>query len=236
MSDAERIAEWCRETLDLRDVQLPEEYFYQSLPLCVIDAVFSIGVKYESARQVVIRYCKHFKQTRLRTNRETTPSKDDQEPIEQFNEKMSSLGIDMFTNEVFKNRQRTSARNGILKSDAVLRFSTVLKKYNINYFQDIPTAMSNPDFQWEIKSIPGQASGVCMSYFFMLAGSEDFIKPDRMILRFLGNAVQTNITTDRAQFLLSQTCGELKTEYPRLTPRRLDYAIWDYQRKHEKRY
>ena len=42
-----------REKLDLRTVELPDEYFYPSLPLCVIDAVFSIGVRYEAVRRAV---------------------------------------------------------------------------------------------------------------------------------------------------------------------------------------
>lgn len=39
--------------------------------------------------------------------------------------------IGEFTNEVFKNRQRTSTPNGILKTDAVLRFAKVRKKVYI---------------------------------------------------------------------------------------------------------
>jgi hypothetical protein len=49
------IAEYARKVLPLSSAKLSEEYFYQSLPLCIIDAVFSIGVKYDSTREVVIR-------------------------------------------------------------------------------------------------------------------------------------------------------------------------------------
>ena len=39
-----KLAFYCRMHLDFTDLQLDQAYFYQSLPLCVIDAVYSIGV------------------------------------------------------------------------------------------------------------------------------------------------------------------------------------------------
>ncbi|MEJ1959689.1 MAG: hypothetical protein WDM70_09960 [Nitrosomonadales bacterium] len=86
--------------------------------------------------------------------------------------------------DVYRNRQRTSARNGILKADAVNRFAAVLRKYNIEYLQDISEALGNTALERDIRSIPGQTSGISLKYFFMLAGSDDLIKPDRMILAF----------------------------------------------------
>lgn len=39
-------------------IEVAEEYGYASLPLCVIDSVFSIGVRYEGVRNVIERYCR----------------------------------------------------------------------------------------------------------------------------------------------------------------------------------
>ena len=44
--DIKQLAKYCDLALNLKDANLSDEYFYQSLPLCVIDAVYSIGVKY----------------------------------------------------------------------------------------------------------------------------------------------------------------------------------------------
>ena len=41
----------------LRKAKLGPEYSYPSLPLCVIDAVFSIGVRYVNARRAVTAWC-----------------------------------------------------------------------------------------------------------------------------------------------------------------------------------
>lgn len=39
-----RLAQYCDKILDLKRAKLNEEYFYQSLPLCVIDSIYSIGI------------------------------------------------------------------------------------------------------------------------------------------------------------------------------------------------
>jgi hypothetical protein len=43
----QRVAERCRQVLRLDRAELSEEYWYAHLPLCVIDAVFSIRVSYQ---------------------------------------------------------------------------------------------------------------------------------------------------------------------------------------------
>lgn len=51
--DVSKLANYCRVKLDLSDIQMPDEYGYSSLPLCIIDAVFSVGVTYTSTRNTV---------------------------------------------------------------------------------------------------------------------------------------------------------------------------------------
>ena len=46
----------CVTDLPLAGARLSDEYYYDSLPQCVIDAVYSIGVNYKSTRNTVIRY------------------------------------------------------------------------------------------------------------------------------------------------------------------------------------
>ena len=44
-------------------LQLDRAYFYQSLLLCVIDVVFSIGVRYSSTEATMRHFREHFKLT-----------------------------------------------------------------------------------------------------------------------------------------------------------------------------
>ena len=50
MKKSELVANYCKRYLSLNNAVLGDEYYYQSLPLYIIDAVFSIGVKYDKLR------------------------------------------------------------------------------------------------------------------------------------------------------------------------------------------
>ena len=227
--DFEKVAALCKAKLDLAHVQLPEEYHYHSLPLCVIDAVFSIGVQYASTRNTVIRFCQHFGIPRLR--KEGIPPPMEQLSMTDFIGIYDEYGIARMTEEVFRNRQRTSTRNGILKSEAVLRFSQVLVQFGIDYLQDTDRIIGNREFEERIQAIPGQRSGISLRYFYMLAGSDAYIKPDRMIARFIYSALNKRMSVDESHEVIMGAYRILVQEFPSLTPRALDYMIWRYQRE-----
>jgi hypothetical protein len=67
-------------------------------------------------------------------------------------------------------------------------------------------------------------------YFAMLTGDENSVKPDRMISRFLHNILDRNISTEEAVHLIQQASIILASKHPHLTPRILDYEVWNFQR------
>ncbi|MDX9852128.1 MAG: hypothetical protein RBT01_16575 [Anaerolineaceae bacterium] len=99
-----------------------------------------------------------------------------------------------------------------------------------NYLQDVQKIMGNAAFEAEIARIPGQSSGLSTRYFYMLAGDENFIKPDRMIRRFIQSAIHRELSFDECQELLVSAHAELVRENPPLTTRSLDHQIWLYQK------
>jgi hypothetical protein len=220
----------CRSRLDLKTAVLGEEYYYSSLTLCVIDAVYSIGVTYGSTRNTVDKYCRYFGMAKLRSDKSMIPTIENQESMSQLSEKFRKYGITGFTEDIFNNRQRTSTKNGILKSEAVYDFSQALRSFNVDYLQDVEKIISNKSFEKEIRSIPGQKSGISLKYFFMLAGSEELVKPDRMISRFVEESTGKKFSSADCQNILVETAGKLKETYPNITPRLLDHQIWSYQR------
>lgn len=224
------VAESCESLLDLDNARLGRENYYQSLPFCVINAVFSIGVRYESVLRVVKRYCKEFDLRELRLYGSPPPPVTDQESLSQFLAKMDEAGLDKFTEEIFQNRQRTSPRNGLLKTEAVYRFACALRKHGVEYLQDVPRIVTSEDVEKDIRAIPGQTSGISWNYFLMLAGSEDMVKPDTMIRRFLKQVMGRPVSQDEAQALLIEASSILIIKYPSMTPRLLDNTIWKYQR------
>ncbi|MBE9047661.1 hypothetical protein IQ255_25200 [Pleurocapsales cyanobacterium LEGE 10410] len=226
----EMLSNCCKQHLNLQNAQLSEEYYYSSLPLCVIDAVFSIGIRYSTTRQVVINFCKRQQVKRLREYGSPYPNKKQQLSVEDILNLYKNHSINELASDFFENRCRTSSRNGILKAEAVFLFSEVLYKYNVNFFQDLPSFIGNIQFENSIKQIPGQKSGISTSYFYMLAGNEDFIKPDRMIIRFVESCIGKNTDINEATRLLKEAHNTLKCDLPTLTLRQLDHEIWKYQK------
>lgn len=224
-----QIAKYCRTHLHLDEDTLDSEGYYNSLPLSVIDTIFSIGAKYESTELTIKRFCTYFGLKRLSDVRYPKPSL--QLSVSDFLNSYDRFGIRRMADEVFQNRQRTSTRNGILKADAVYRVSKLLRDRHVEYLQDVQKILGDPVFETAFQAIPGQTSGISMRYFYMLVGSEDFIKPDRMIARFLEAATHRTMTTTEMHAVLLGVVKLLSADYPQLTPRRLDHMIWSYQRQ-----
>ncbi len=130
--------------------------------------------------------------------------------------------------QVFCNHQRTSTRNGILKAEAVLRFAKILQKYGFERRKDLERSVLPERGEAEIQSLPGQKSGQSLRYFYMLAGNDNWAKPDRHIFRFIQSSLGMPPSVQEAQRLLEKVVDELRPRYPQLTVRLLDYTIWEY--------
>jgi hypothetical protein len=211
-----------RTVIDLTRLSLPQEYFYSCLPLCVIDAVFSIGVNYSAVRATVKRWCDAqspaWPLLRGSNTYEYT--------ISEFLRLLRLHSPDYRAEHIFGNRQRTSARSGVLKAEAVERFSDALSKSGIERLGDTEDPEVNRKAEVMIRTIPGHKSGISFEYFLMLAGSDNFVKADRMICRFIAEATGMPQTPGSARATLLAVAKELG-----VAPRALDYAVWAYQRQ-----
>lgn len=228
-TDADIITACVKRVIPLTTVTLGDEYRYQSLPLCVIDAVFSIGIKYVIVKNVITRYCTYTRQKPFRSC-DKLSSCDMQESINDFCSRPEQNDLATMALNVYGSRNRTSSRNGILKAEAAILFARCLQKHGMQYLQDIHKGIDNPQLEADIRTIPGQKSGLSLKYFWMLTGSDSLIKPDRMILRFLNEAISRHVSSQEALSLLQAVTHRLGDQYPNLTPRLLDHAIWNHQR------
>jgi endonuclease III len=194
-----------------RSVCLPREYTYKSLPLALIDAVFSIGVKYRATENTVERFCRNQSPAWSRFRPEVGP----EHPVSQFLDTVANLKAEEVAERIYGNRQRTSAVNGILKAEAVTRCARVLVSHGIDCFADAWKLQHNATLENEFRKVPGQGSGISFSYLKMLCGDDDGIKPDRHITRFMARHAIADVQQLRA------VAAEL-----RISARMLDYAIW----------
>ncbi len=217
LSKDERVRTLCQKPL-------PPEYSYASLSTMLLDAIFSIGVRYEQVQGVVGRHAKcqnydpwHFGETDpyplpklILEGREGTP--------EQFAEKLG-------------NRGRTSTRAGILKAEAVILAAETLVRHGIVDLQcwrsvdEAALKAAERDF----RKIKGQG-GVSWKYLSMLAGDGDKVKPDRMVVRYVEGALGGHgVLPEEAGGLLVAAAVALRGShgYPStLTARQLDSAVW----------
>lgn len=226
----ENIAAFCKTLLNLSNTRLSDEYYYNSLPFCVIDAVFSIGIRYTITRNVVCNFTNKLQIQRLRGHANPYPKIEGQFSNDSLLRIYEKFDINELTTDFFKSRNRTSPTNGILKSEAVYLFSKVLKDFDVNFLQDVSKIIGNEDFEHAIKKIPGQGSGISTQYFYMLAGDDNFIKADRMIIRFIKSCIQQEVSTKEAFDLITGANNLLSTAFPNLTPRILDHEIWKFQK------
>lgn len=229
------VATYAQAHLALANAKLSDSYYYQSLPLCVVDAVFSVGVRYGQVLKVVEGLCQRQGWARYRHHGRAYPLAKDQARVSAlaalFPGPVSNQAIAMVIlgNMGYVNPR---ASNPTLKAEVVRQFAKVLKESEVETFQDL----ERQDVKWKtmigvkVKALPGMSSGVVVRYFEMLAGNDNQVKPDRMILRFIKDATGENVTADEAVEIVRDVCSLLKVEYPHLTPRMLDHEIWKFQR------
>ncbi len=102
-----RLAHYCHRTLPLEEIAGGRAALgYESLPLCVIDAVWSLNVGQAAVRAVVARYLEWAELSASAV-----------QPLGEFVSVLRELGAERAAEEVFRNRQRTAFGAGsILKA------------------------------------------------------------------------------------------------------------------------
>ena len=193
---------------------------YDSVGLAMIDAIWSIGVRYQSVENVIARY----RAERLAGGHDAEA--DRPQDVRRFIEACG--GPEGFALRV-RNHQRTSSRNGILKAEAVLHEARILEHEGVVVPADLAGASEErlDHLRGRWSAVPGQASGISWRAFCMLVGLAE-VKPDRMIRRYvasaLGRSGESAVGVEEARDLVMATAAHLG-----VSPRELDHAIWSYQ-------
>lgn len=194
---------------------------YKSAPICALDSVFSIGVKYGSVKNVVNRFLHWLGDLPMET--EITTS-----------EVLDRIGYrtDTELSGLLNNFQRTDTHeNSILKSEAYILFLQVMQRFNVETCEDIARMVDDQDFQSTIKSIRGQSSGLTLEYLFILARIESYVKVDRHITRFAQTATGKGNLSKEQIINIVRTASKYMAcqNHPGMNARWLDHLIWTYQ-------
>ena len=229
----EVVAAYADTHLDLESAQLSNAYYYQSLPFCIIDAVFSLGVRYGQVENVIRNVAKVADWNIFRSNGSNFLSANQQKNISDLLSEINKHKNPCQT--LFNNRgyANPSAQNvpKVQKADLVHKFAGVLKRHQIETFQDL-ASYGDPDaLDAALCALPALTSGVGVRYFRMLSGDENQVKPDRMIQRFIRDAIGKNLDANACVTIIQGACQILNAKGSPLTPRLLDHEIWKFQRR-----
>lgn len=233
MYNISKFAAFCEHELRLYDQLIvqdrkdPNDVFYKSLPICIIDAVFSIGVNYRSVEKSIEHFIKYFN---LNIAREYPIGQE--YTIEDFINHINAFSsFQEAADKCFNNHQRTSTHKGILKAEACYLVAKVCQKRGINTLDDFRTYPNKAELDNDICNVKGQGSGIMLKYLYMLAGDSHTIKPDRHLLNFIKKGLGVvSVSHNEAQTIIEETVKLLKPNYPKLTERFLDVIIWEYMR------
>lgn len=195
-----------------------------SLALCVIESIQSTGVRFTSVVQVLNRY------------RAARTARGADARIDGSPELLASYevagGVDGWAASIGTGNRISTQPGAPLKAAAIRDAAQALVAAGINTAEDLRSALTD-DHRSEAmekawRAVPGQRSGVTWHYLLMLAGVPG-VKPDRMILRFVAEAIGTSparVTTAEAVRLVSEAADQLG-----VSATALDHAIWRFQRR-----
>ncbi len=195
---------------------------YDGLALAIVDAIWSMGVRYQGVGNVLDRY-------RLWVEDTHAVSAEARTAQELLVDICQAGGAEAFARNVVRNRQLTSTRSGVLKAVAVEQACSALLDCGVNTAADLRERAADDEVKARWLSVHGQRSGISWRYVLMNVQVED-LKPDRMVCRFVARALNlfaVNPTIGHAQ--VSAAHLVLTKRYPELSLRALDHAIWSYE-------
>jgi NTP pyrophosphatase (non-canonical NTP hydrolase) len=206
---------------DTSEWDTPQGY-RSSLALCVMDSIWSLGIRYRTVEKVLDRYLKA---------RGFAGLEDAQSCLDgpralldwSLGSKSPEGHSEAFAVAV-QNWNRTSSSNGVLKADAVLQACRLLDSMGIDSTQDLLAQSDVVEPRWR-SEVKGQASGISWKYLLMLAGQSG-VKPDRMVLRFM-QRMGAGVDTSPDEFVLA-IVKHIDREGIDATA--VDYRIWSIER------
>ncbi len=152
--------------------------------------LWSIGVRYGGVQNVITRY------RDLRALQQADP---DQDSAGDLRATIADAGGPLAFADDVANHQLTSTRRGTPKSVAVDLAAAAL----LTSGRPTTEALSSADEATRATAkkawlaVPGQRSGISWRYLLLLSGDQQ-VKPDRMIVRFVGAALDGTPTTNEA--------------------------------------
>lgn len=216
-----------RQVPNLSDAVNQDQKRYSNLPYSVLAAVFSINARYKVVLATLRRYRAFYDLPPIGVL--DVPQGTREPTVTDFISQVEERGVEDFAANVLHNRMRTSSKSGVLKAQAALDYAKVLRNYGIEQIAQVLTNPQLAQLELDLRQVHGQSSGISTDYFLMNAGDTNRVKPDRWVIGFLEEVLKRSISQAEAQSLFREVSPQLTTEYPGVTPRALDLAVWEWK-------
>lgn len=214
-SYSEQFAAFCKQNIEIKR-SAPE---YKSLPICIIDCVYSLRTKYNKVTvPIVKKYAAQYLNGDIYSSDDT---------ISDFISRLNTVGLNKFADEIVCNHQVLGGKAKIPKEQVCLTIATYLQYLNIETLSDFRNFKCPELLEIVLGGVKGLGdAGV--NYMFMLAGDKSRCKPDVHIHRSIQDACGHNASNADCQKIFTEAVTILKNTYPFLTVRDLDYAVWSH--------
>lgn len=210
----EKLTAYCRAKLGNQDLWLVPTGYPDSLALCIIDSIFSTGSHYKSVINTVTRY------------RAAQGATDGATALLASIDKAG--GSTAWAEHVVDNKKPAHTKaHAVLKAEVVRQAAVMFNDLGIDSVPDLVAALGENPRDSEVhtgwKKLPSQRSGVTYNYLLILAGLPS-VKPDRMVLRFLDEALDgVTLSEEEAVDLIRATAKNMDADV-----RALDHMIWRF--------
>lgn len=218
---AQKFADFCvgNQRIDLTQT---ENYNYPSLPICLIDCVYSLRAKYVVVTSPIVeRYKEFVKQQGLDLENDT---------ISKFLENIECTGgIQKFGHEILKSQSKLGGSAKIPKEQVVYKIAEYLRTLKVETMQDFQNFENQELLSVVLFGVRGfKTAGV--NYLFMLCGDSDRCKPDTHVHHAIKDACNQDVSDEECQEVFADAVTILRKNYPTLTVRQLDGIIWSAYR------
>jgi len=197
---------------------------YAHISLALVDAVYSIRMRYSAVRRVVAAYCQASEtQDQPLAARGGTGVRE--RGLGHFLDLAGASSGRELADRLFGGSR--SKTHGRLKADVCVEAAQRLRAAGVTYSGDLRERASDAEVRQAWTGIHG-LGWVTWQYFCALNGIDE-LKPDVMLTRFVAKTVGRRVDAVETDELLSCVWEALLPRHPDLTKRALDHAIWRFE-------
>lgn len=197
---------------------------YADISLALVDAVYSIQMRYQAVRRVVAAYAKASDTPDQPLAARDSPGWRER-GLGHLLDMSSGLAGTALADRLFAGSR--SKTRGRLKADVCVDVAGRLVDAGVSVADDLQETIADPAVRSAWTGADGLA-WVTWRYFCSLNGIDGF-KPDVMLVRFVSKSLGRPVSASETEQLLVQALEPLRQDHPGLTARMLDHTLWRFE-------